>query len=39
MGVKQISKKPLLINDLKLIIKVIDQEKMNIKNIKIELYY
>ena len=27
MGVKQISKKPLLINDLKLIINVIDQDK------------
>ena len=31
MGVKQISKKPLLINDLKLIIKVIDQEKNEYK--------
>ena len=31
MGVKQISKKPLLINDLKLIINVIDKEKNEYK--------
>ena len=31
IGVKQISKKPLLINDLKLIIKLIDQEKNEYK--------
>ena len=31
MGVKQISKKPLLINDLKLIIKVINEEKNEYK--------
>ena len=31
MGIKQISKKPLLINDLKLIINVINEEKKEIK--------
>jgi len=31
MGIKQISKKPLLINDLKLIIDVINEEKKEIK--------
>ena len=31
MGVKQISKKPLLINDLKLIINVLDKEKNEYK--------
>ena len=34
MGVKQIAKKPLLINDLKIIINVIDQEKNNLKRLQ-----
>ena len=34
MGVKQIAKKPLLINDLKLIINVIDQEKNDLKRVQ-----
>jgi len=34
MGVKQSSKKPILINDLKLIINVIDQEKNEFKKFK-----
>ncbi len=33
LGVKQIAKKPILINDLKLIINVIDKEKKEIKKI------
>ena len=38
MGVKQTGKKPILINDLKSIINVIDEEKNeNIKNIKISI--
>ena len=34
MGVKQIAKKPLLINDLKVIINVIDQEKNGLKRLQ-----
>ena len=34
MGVKQIAKKPLLINDLKIIINVIDEEKNNLKRLQ-----
>ena len=34
MGVKQIAKKPLLINDLKVIINVIDQEKNDLKRLQ-----
>ncbi len=34
MGVKQIGKKPLLINDLKIIINVIDQEKNDLKRLQ-----
>ena len=34
MGVKQIAKKPLLINDLKVIINVIDQEKNDLKKLQ-----
>ena len=34
MGVKQTAKKPLLINDLKSIIKVIDKEKNNLKRLQ-----
>ena len=34
MGVKQIAKKPLLINDLKIIINVIDQEKNDLKRLQ-----
>ena len=34
MGVKQTAKKPLLINDLKSIIKVIDKEKINSKKLQ-----
>ena len=34
MGVKQIAKKPLLINDLKIIINVIDQEKNDLKKLQ-----
>jgi len=34
MGVKQIAKKPLLINDLKSIVKVIDQEKNNFRRLQ-----
>ncbi len=34
MGVKQIAKKPLLINDLKIIINVIDKEKNDLKRLQ-----
>jgi len=34
MGVKQIAKKPLLINDLKIIINIIDKEKNNLKRLQ-----
>ena len=34
MGVKQIAKKPLLINDLKSIVKVIDEEKNNFRRLQ-----
>ena len=34
MGVKQIAKKPLLINDLKIIINVIDEEKNDLKRLQ-----